>query len=401
MKVSYITMQFPVPSETFASLDVEALREQGVKVSVRCMRLKHPLFSELMKDRKHQGLEVSHFSLSRLFFSILFVIRHPVIAASLFSWVTLNCIKSPKHFIKSVVLFPSAICIFNNINKNRPDVVHLFWGHYPAMVGYLVKRFIPNIVVSQFLGAHDLVTNYPCSISLAKKVNKLFTHSHSNLTTLSKAGVGIKDIEVVFRGTKLINVENVKRKYMCDDNHPVFLTASRLIEEKGVDDVLRVYEGVAAIYPNSKLIIAGDGPYRYKLEELISEIGCEGSIDFIGHVSQPELIKEMAKANFFVLMSRYPSERLPNVVKEAMYQQCVVITTETHGIRELIEHEVDGIIVKMNDTHTACESILQCIDNPEICKSISTAAKEKVEENFNVNKTMARYIDVWSECLNK
>ncbi|WBA10877.1 glycosyltransferase [Salinivibrio kushneri] len=401
MKIDYITMQFPVPSETFASLDVEALREQGVKVSVRCMRFKHPLFSEMMKDRKHQGLEVSHFSLSRLFFSILFVIRHPVIAASLFSWVTLNCIKSPKHFIKSVVLLPSAISIFNNINKDRPDVVHLFWGHYPAMVGYLVKRFIPNIVVSQFLGAHDLVTNYPCSISLAKEVDKLFTHSHSNLATLSKAGVDTKGIEVVFRGTKLINVENVNRKDMCDDNHPVFLTASRLIEEKGVDDVLRVYEKVAALYPKSKLIIAGDGPYRDKLEKLISEIGCEGSVDFIGHVSQPELIKEMAKANFFLLMSRYPSERLPNVVKEAMYQQCVVITTETHGIRELIEHEVEGFIVKKNDIDEAYKLISQCIDSPQRYVSTTTAAKKKIEENFNVNKTMARYIDVWFECLNK
>ena len=388
-------MQFPVPSETFASLDVEALRRQGQDVSVHCMRFKHAQFEKLMVERGHTGLQVTHFSFASILVFFAFLLRPPFMTFSLLGWVFSCCAKTPKHFFKSLVLFPSALSIFSSVLKEKPDVVHLFWGHYPSMVGCLVKKYMPDTVVSMFLGAHDLVTAYPGSVRLSEESDVVFTHSQSNLPMMAKLGIDAGKVNVVVRGTKLdFPVEGVANKFE-ELNAPVFLTAGRLIEEKGVDDVLRIFRAVLNHYPRAVLYIAGDGPFRLNLEKMVTDLGLQGQVSFLGHVEQLELINVMSKTHFFLLMSRYPSERLPNVIKEAMYQKCVVVTTNTLGIDELIENGIEGFVVEKGDWESGQASVSRCLENDTSAHSIAMKAKQKIIEKFDVNVSMNTYIKFW------
>lgn len=399
MNISYITMQFPVPSETFLSLDVEALRKQGHEVSVYGLRPKHKQHDVLMKERGHEGLAVENFSLKTFFLSAWFCLRHPIMFFALLYWVFKVSFMSPKHFFKSLVSLPSVLGHFQKIYLSKPDVVHLFWGHYPSMLGYLVKRFMPSTVVSQFLGAHDLVTNYPGSAVLAKDVDLLFTHSKSNLPLMSERGIDLDKVNVVLRGTKLdFPYEGSLGKFDQMDA-PILLTAARLIEEKGVDDVLRVFSIVLAHYPEAKLNIAGDGSYKVQLINIAEELGCSKNVFFLGHIQQTELIKRMSGSHFFILMSRYPSERLPNVVKEAMYQQCVVLTTRTEGIYELVDSEVSGFVVEKGDYSSGADYVKSCLLNLDSARSIAVAAKKVIEQHFDVDKSMRAYTQLWAAAL--
>ncbi|AHF02235.1 hypothetical protein THIAE_04380 [Thiomicrospira aerophila AL3] len=395
MKLAYITMQFPVPSETFASLDVESLRQQGQDVSVYGMRPKHVQFEKLMVERDHAGLSVTHFSFESILVFFAFLIRHPLMTFSLLGWVLSCCAKTPKHLLKSLVLLPSAISIFRSVLKRKPDVVHLFWGHYPSMEGYLVKRYMPNTVVSMFLGAHDLVSAYPGSVKLSEEADVIFTHSKSNLPMMSEMGIDKDKVNVVVRGTKLdFPVEGVANKFE-ELNEPIFLTAGRLIEEKGVDDVLRIFQGVLNNNPRAVLYIAGDGSFRPSLEKLVDNLGLQKYVFFLGHVDQVELIKVMSKTHFFLLMSRYPSERLPNVVKEAMYQKCVVVTTNTPGIDELIENGIEGFVVEKGDWKSGLAFINTCLEKDARASTIAMNAKQKIIEKFDVDVSMNTYIKLW------
>ena len=395
MKISYVTMQFPAPSETFASIDIENLRKKGHNVSVHSMLHKNRNFEKLILERNHHGLLVTHFSLLEFIKFFIFVSRHPLIALSLLRWVLTCCIKSPKHLIKSLVLFPSAISIFSSVLTIKPDVVHLFWGHYPTLVGYLVKKHMPNTVVSMFLGAYDLVSVYPGSSRLAVCADVVLTHSEANLSMMSEMGVDVGKVNVVVRGTKLdFSFEGAANKFE-ELSDPLFLTAGRLIKEKGVDDVLRIFHGILKIYPSAILNIAGDGIFRPCLEKMVSDFGLQKHVFFLGHVEQVELINVMSKTHFFLFMSRDPTERLPNVVKEAMYQECAVIATNTHGIDELIEHGVDGFIVDMGDWESGLASVCRCIENRAIACSVAASAKQKIIKRFDVNVSMNTYIDIW------
>jgi len=398
MKIIYVTMQFPVPSETFASLDVESLRQQGQDVSIYGLRPKHVQFDKLMGERGHIGLSVKSFSLFSIFYFFIFLFRHPLMSFSLLNWVFSCNLKSPKHLLKSLILFPSCIAIFRAVFKDKPDVVHLFWGHYPSMVGYLVNKYMPDTVLSMFLGAHDLVTAYPGSTDLSENSDVVFTHSKSNLPMIKRIGIDGSKVNVIVRGTKLdLPVESTLNKFEYL-NEPRFLTAARLIEEKGVDDVINIFKSLLKEFPNAILYIAGDGPYRKNLYELVRYLELERSIIFLGHLDQIDLIDYMAKSHFFILMSRYPSERLPNVVKEAMYQKCVIITTNTEGIDELIDNENDGFIV---DSTTALNCMKDCLSDSEKSKDIAEQAYLKITNHFDVNISMKNYITLWKKALHR
>lgn len=395
MKVAYITMQFPVPSETFASWDVESLRKQGCEVSVYCMRPKSPAFGELVRERGHSDIAISHFSWASLGGGLTYSFRHPLVVINLLGWVVSCCFRSPKHLFKSLVLFPSVISIFRSLFEKKPDVVHLFWGHYPAMVGYLVDKYMPGTVLSMFLGAHDLISAYPGSVKLSRNVNAIFTHSRANLEALSAMGIDVAKVHVVARGIKLDFpvLSSVKKFY--DLQNPVFLAAGRLIEDKGFDDVLRVFKNILRAHPSAVLKIAGDGPFRSRLVCMTGELKIERSVCFLGHLDQLSLVTLMSEAHFFLLMSRHPSERLPNVVKEAMFQKCIVLTTKTPGVDELVESGVTGYIVEKGDCNSASQYVLSCLQKTECLVAMACAANSFVGKGFNVDVSMARYIDYW------
>ncbi|WP_077579548.1 MULTISPECIES: glycosyltransferase family 4 protein [unclassified Salinivibrio] len=395
MRITYVTMQFPVPSETFASLDIDSLIGKGHEVTIIGLRNRHKDHLDLIEKRGHHKLSITHFNVNVFFRSIWFVFSHPVMFFDLLFWLVINLKTSPRHLIKSLILIPSVLGQFHKLIKETPDVVHLFWGHYPAMFGYLVYKNMPKVVLSQFLGAHDLTTNYSPSYSLAKRVDTLFTHSRSNLDALLKKGIEPEDINIVYRGTKLNATNGISATIGRGLVDPVFLTAARLIEEKGVDDVIEIFDAISSKYPEAKLYIAGDGPYLDTLIKISNKKKCSTRIQFLGHVDQQKLIRIMNNAHFFLLMSRYPSERLPNVVKEAMYQQCVVVTTRTEGIDELIEEQHSGFIVDKRGIKAAIDRVEKCLDEPKVSKKIALNAKQRIDSVFDVDKSMEKYCEYW------
>lgn len=399
MKIAYITMQFPVPSETFASSDVNALIALGYEVSVYSLRFRHQNYHSMVSERRHEGIKIYHFSFFSLLSSIQFSIANPIKFLSLIFWVVKCCYRSPKHLIKCLILFPSAIAIFKEILKEKPEVVHLFWGHYPSMVGYMVKRYMPNTVLSLFLGAHDLVASFPGTKKLSPQVDLVFTHSKANIPLISSLGVETKSLHVVHRGTRLNYMIQADSCKFQNFNKPVLMTAARLIKEKGIDDVLRIFSGVVSINPNAVLYIAGDGPFRSELELLADKLGVSAGIVFLEHVEQEVLKDYMAQSHIFLLMSRYASERLPNVIKEAMYQRCVVITTDTVGIDELVSHEQDGFIVPKGNFELATEYAKNCITDQRFASKLTLRAQEKIVNHFDVNLSMEKYSNLWIDLI--
>lgn len=399
MKISYITMQFPVPSETFASLDINTLIEQGHEVKVYALRFKHLNYDSLISERGHENLQVTHFNFASILNTMHFIVTNPLKFFKVFFWIFRCCCTSPKHLFKSFILLPSSISIFMNILDDKPEVVHLFWGHYPSIVGYMVKEYMPKTIVSLFLGAHDLIVSFPCSKHFSRQADLIFTHSKANVSLISSLSAKTKNIYSIPRGTRL----NFFSEFACykfqDFSKPIFITASRLIEDKGVDDVLLIFSIIIKYKPNAELYIAGDGPFRSKLELLADELNVSSRVIFLGHIGHDKLLSFMSKSHIFLLMSRYKSERLPNVVKEAMYQRCVIITTDTIGIDELITHEKDGYIVPKSDIDTATQYVKKCISYQKESEKMAQRAHEKIVNEFDVNLSMKKYCTLWKSVI--
>lgn len=400
MKIAYVTMQFPVPSETFASLDVKTLESFGDTVEVYAMRPRHQLFDKLVAQRGHNPKVIHHLSPLNFLIGLKAMILDPISVLAVVIKIFSYCSISPRHIIKSLLLLPSTFYIVYKIKRDKPDIVHLFWGHYPTLCLIPLQRRFKHLPISIFLGAQDLEENYGLSAYGIRNSSLVFTHAKSNTERLTALGADRSKVQVVYRGTIIPDILPSSRTLKADQgssNNIHLITAARLIDQKGIDDVLLLAHKLKEKNFHVKVTVAGDGPDKERLVEISNRLGLASDVDFVGHVTQDQLFFYMNNADFFVLLSRYYGERLPNVVKEAMINGLVAITTKTKGIDELIESGVDGWIV--DDVNDALEKAVHTINTPNLYKTISANGIEKVTRYFDVKKNMQVYRRGWHYLL--
>lgn len=388
-------MEFPSPSETFACGDIRALKELGADVSVYTLKPKHINHFKMLVQRKVSDIPVFNTGLLGSFLGIFYALIHPFLFLSLAVWIIKEDCKNSSHCLKMLLLIPSAFYILMSLEKTKPDVVHLFWGHYPSIVGYLVNRRLPKTKLTMFLGAYDLEMSLGVSLSLSKNVEIIFTHASCNLSTLKKMGFESDKIKVIYRGVDVAGLERKKiLNYKCKTNLKM-VTAGRLVPMKGFENVINIFSKCYLLNDSISLHIIGDGPDKSRLEKIVYEKGLSNSIEFTGFISQNELIEYMYNSSIFLFFSSKQGERLPNVVKEAMLTGCICIVSYTPGIDELITSEANGFIIndELDHDELAVKIISILSDNES---SVSEYARDKIINNFDVKKCMSKYLKNWS-----
>lgn len=388
MRIAYITIQFPAPSETFAGNDVRMLKRLGEDISVFTQRPPHSKYRRMVEDRGISDIPIVSCGLREALIGFFLGLMQPFLLFRLIYWLFACDYSKPKQLLRCLLLTPASFFIVHRLVRLRPDVVHLFWGHYPSLVGYLVRRVLPDAKLSMFLGAYDLGMELGISASLAKEAAFLVTHAEANLPQLSRMGVAADRVRVVYRG---VDIDFLKLHIPANDLKEPFrvLTAGRLISAKRTDRVMALMSQLSL----SKLYIAGDGPELEGLKCLAELQGIKERIHFLGFLAQKDLFLEMSKSQFFIMLSDKEGERLPNVVKEAMFAGCVCIVSDTPGIEELIENGKTGFIVPGPEPD-AIVKIINGLNESEL-RRIGQAARNSICEKFDLRVSMQRYVDSW------
>lgn len=390
-------MAYPQPSEAFAQVEVNQLREQGCQVDIYCMHPRKKNITSATKESEHihyaPRYRSGRNSLRAFFF-------YPTLVFKLVGLLLSLCWNKPSHLFKALFLIPVALDIFYKITKGEPDIVHLFWGHYPAILGWLWLNSKPSRKLSMFLGAYDLVAAFPLSQVVARElqVNErglLFTHAKSNLADFNSMGLDSSQVVVSYRG---INVDSNSIDESKAAKNSIF-SAGRLIPEKGMALLIRSFSLVASDDLSLNLILAGSGPQQKELKELAESLGVIDRIEFIGHVPQRELFSRMADSKVFVLLSVSPSERLPNVVKEAMAQGVRPLVSYSPGIDELIPNYKLGSVINTDNVASVAEEIKSSLEYVNVKEDILSRnyRKKWISENFNVSLIMLKRYELWRE----
>jgi glycosyltransferase involved in cell wall biosynthesis len=393
MKVWYVLMIFPSPSETFVANDVRALSRLGIDVSVHALRGPRRDAAGLLRERGLADLEVTHATAGDIFAGLLLAVARPLRAARLAAWVIRRGGGRPVHIVKGLALLPRALALFRRLERDHPDVVHLYWGHYPAIFGWMVLQRAPRVVLSMSLSAYDLLRGFPGTTTVARKAHLVSTWAAANLPAIAAHGVPPAAVHVSWQG---VDLDKVKSRSFDKQRHRV-VTAGRLIGEKGVDDVIRAFARIAVDYPDATLVVLGDGPDRRRLERLAGTLGVAHAVTFRGHVAHDAVFEELARAEVFLFLSRYAAERLPNVVKEAMACRCFVVTTATPGIEEVLVDGAHGRVVPKGAWQLAAERTTEAFRDPRAAAIVAAAARNQVLQKFDVLRLMDGMVEKWKE----
>ena len=395
MKVAYITMQFPYPSETFASTDVRVLHELGVDMSVHSLRAKYPDAERLLVERDLEEVELTYNSFQASLAGLAYGLMRPSLLLAFAGWLIQVSWRNPKHLWKSLLLLPRVLSVFSWLEHHRPDVVHIYWGHYPSLVGYLVERYLPGTVVSISLGVYDLSAEYGGSRYVARRADVVKTLARVNLPHIVEfVGIPGDSVKVIYDSLDLKRVKHLATHSLkAKKVSKRVLTAGRLHPDKGMSEVLDAFARALQQHPDATLVVLGDGSERQGLEKKCAALGISHAVTFRGHVNHDDVFDEMATAEVFLFLSK--AERLPNVVKEAMLSECVCIVTQTIGIEELIPDESFGFVVPVGDVEEAGDRLLQVLDHQNSIAAMLKNAKSHILENFDSEKAMQAYLESW------
>jgi len=393
MKVAYVVMQYPTQSETFLFSDIRALSRKKVVVDIFSLM---PEKKDSLNLIASNGLG-SHYSFAINFYNYFWGLFLCFLNIKQF----LNCVLwffkreglKVGVLLKLLILMPSAMLLFKKIQRRNYDVVHLFWGHYPALVGYLIKKNDVKSKLSIFLGAYDLSMNLGISKAISFEADSLFTHSFSNIEILKKNGFDYNRFEVVHRGVDLFRIQTSLPSISdlsFESRKMSYLSAGRLICAKRYD---RCVEYIANSI-DADLTFVGSGPDASRLKDKVVEYHMENRVSFFEFSEQLSLFRKMRVSKFFLFFSEKPGERLPNVLKEAMYFGCVCIVSQTPGIHELIKNGSNGFVLRHGESIKELYGRVNDL-SPAEYNNISRKAKDTIVEYFDVDVQMSKYISVW------
>jgi glycosyltransferase involved in cell wall biosynthesis len=169
----------------------------------------------------------------------------------------------------------------------------------------------------------------------------------------------------------------------------------RITPEKDYPTLLKAFSIVTKKCPHFILEIYGAGSPE-KLLELSQELEIKEKVFFKG--AYPDALLKIADSKCYVLSSI--SEGMPNALMEAMAIGLPCVSTDCpNGPAELIENEVNGLLVPMQDEKALAEAILRMIEDEEFANKCGENAK-KIKETNSVEKNAKIYLDYFVKLNN-
>ena len=147
------------------------------------------------------------------------------------------------------------------------------------------------------------------------------------------------------------------------------------------------------------LEVFGDGPDRPRLEALAAALGVANAVTFRGHVPHHAVFDALTRAELFVFLSRDPTDRLPNVVKEAMGCGAACVASDTRGIDELIADPERGRVVPMGDAPAAAAAALALLADRDEARAVRAAAHGFLLQHFDLRRTTEAYVRRWAAAV--
>lgn len=230
---------------------------------------------------------------------------------------------------------------------------------------------------------------------LARWTDKVVGNSHAVVDFYRGAGIPEAKLEMIYSGISepgaVADPAETRKALGVAPGTPVVLYAGRLAPQKGLINLVNALDVLLHVRPDLVAWIAGDGPQRLELEDLVRRYRIEHAVRFLGH--REDVPALMAACDVFVLPSLY--EGLPNVVLEAQQAGKPVVATVAPGTTEAIRDEETGLLVPLNDQVALARAIRRVIDDRELGRRLGEMGKAAVASDFRVADMIDRFASLY------
>jgi colanic acid/amylovoran biosynthesis glycosyltransferase len=222
------------------------------------------------------------------------------------------------------------------------------------------------------------------------------TVTESNRTYLRSVLLGPARLEVI---PNAVDLRRLRPAAASARRQDAVLTVARLIEKKGLEDIIEACAIVRDRGVTAQLQIVGDGPLRSKLESAALRRGLP--VRFLGALPHEEVLPLYEQARVFclpcVVAGTGDRDALPTSVLEAMALGAAVVTTGVAGLPEAVANEDTGLVVPERDPEALAKALERLLTDGDLCTRLSRRARARIASSFSLEDSVAKLRSLWPE----
>jgi len=279
------------------------------------------------------------------------------------------------------------------------DILHFHEPWMPLLSRQLLQRS-SCVNIGTF---HAKVSEAMISRTIIKVVNPYLKSCMKYLHELTAvslpaaeyvSGMTDQPITIIPNGIDLAKYQSIKHHE--HDGPKTILFVGRLERRKGVQYLLRAYAGLVQHNPDVRLLIAGDGPEREKLELMVEDLKLP-DVEFLGFVSEEDKLKLLGDADLFCSPAVF-GESFGIVLLEAMATGTVCVAGNNSGYMGVLQ-ELGGVsIVNPHDTEEFARRLDLMLNEEPLRRLWREWAKEYVKR-FNYPDVIKRYEEFYEGAI--
>lgn len=176
----------------------------------------------------------------------------------------------------------------------------------------------------------------------------------------------------------------------------VFLMASVLTKQKGMQVGLEAFARCQPAHPHLFLLVVGDGPYRLALDRKVRGLGLEGRVRLVGSVPNAEVAAYYQASDVF-LFPTLRMEGIPFALLEAMASALPVIASRSGGVSEAVGDA--GFLVPPANIPALAEGMLQLLGDSHLVERTGEQARERVKRVYAKQEVLSEVENVCRELV--
>ena len=407
--IAYIMWHFPLLSETFVQREITALKDKGINISI----IADGIPDTALLDNASRALAAATTTVLPLdrveMRGVLrrFLKRHPLRTANLLLFLLFHRYHERKTRRFDMHVFNKSVYIAGLCERLGVTHVHSPWADLNAITGLLASRLL-GVPFSVQARAHDIHRK-----TYLHGLKEKFAYAELVITNTNYNASRLKAIVGAGSTGKIVRIYNGIPLHAFPYRTPAeirgrpvrILTVARLIEQKGIDDLLRACSGLRRAGIDFQATVVG-GPEEDRevdseaIRRQCRDLGLDSHVGFAGNRSQREVLEHYRLADMFVLPSKIAEDGsrdvIPNVLIEAMAVGLPCISTRLTGIPEIIDDGVDGLLVAPGAVEALIEAMTELSRNHDLRRTLSANARSKVESRFDIDRNAEEYRAVFN-----
>ncbi len=319
----------------------------------------------------------------------------------------INLRKNRLNYLKLPALVGAEfVAVVRRLIGQRYDIVHSHWILPQGFVGMLATglRAVPHVVTvhgGDVFGLRGRAMNWAKAVTLrnadAVTVNSRFTAEAvsglaPDLGNMHRIPMGVSTLEL--EDESVARARQVRARYRTGEG-PLVVFVGRIIDEKGVADLLDAVALAREEFPDMRILIVGEGQDRPSMEERTRSLGIADRVVFSGWVDPAEVRAYFSAADIFVAPSRRAVdgwiEAQGLTVLEAMVARVPVVTTRLGGVTDSVVHEETGLLIDERSPSQLADAIRRLVADRDLAQAIVERAYARASENFSRMKSASEF----------